>query len=218
MATHALFLANQSPSGSSRTKAVLSRAFGIIVMGTLLGGQLGGCRSTKSGTSYDLSTRQVSFPAALETRESWDVLSPESRFEILDSEYRSYPSLKMTEAKDPGVLTASQEKVLAEKMLNYIKSTTDLRIEDKTHGQIGTMQTMVRILLLNGETILGGEVRFYQKGCEMPDQTAPRFVTEAQAKKAGCVTSDQHGWAAVGHFNYDGTPFAVSDFIEWIGN
>jgi hypothetical protein len=218
MAIHAFFLSNSSISASPRINAVVARTFAIVSMGILLGSQLVGCRSTRAGANYDLAARQASLPTTLETRESWDVLSPEARLEILDSEYRAYPSLKMTDPKDPGSLTSPQEKALAEKMLNYMKSTTDLRIEDKSHGQIGSMQTSARILLLNGETILGGELKFFQKGCEMPDQTAPRFATDALAKKAGCVTSDQNAWAAVGHFNYDGTPFAVSDFIEWLGN
>jgi hypothetical protein len=218
MANHVLFVADKVKSGSTRMLASMARHVSTVGILTLVGLQGTGCRSTKIGAASDLLSKQVSLPPTLETRESWDVLSPEARLEILDSEYRSYPSLKMTEAKDPGALTNPQEKALAEKMLNYMRSTTDLRIEDKSHGQIGGLQTSVRILRLNNETILGGELRFYQKGCEMPDHTAPRFATDDQAKKAGCEMADQNAWVAVGQFNYDSVPFAVSDFIEWMGN
>jgi hypothetical protein len=218
MANHVLFVADRVRSGSTRMLASMACHVSTVGILVLVGLQVSGCRSTKIGATSDLLAKQVSLPPTLETRESWDVLSPEAKLEILDSEYRSYPSLKMTEPKDPGALTNSQEKALADKMLNYMKSTTDLRIEDKSHGQIGGLQTSVRVLRLNNETILGGEVRFYQKGCEMPDHTAPRFATDEQAKKAGCEMADLNVWAAVGQFNYDSVPFAVSDFIEWMGN
>lgn len=218
MAYHASFSAEQLRSGSSRIPAITTRIIGLVGTCAILAASVSACRSTKTGTPSDLTTRQASLPGTLETKESWDALSPEVRFEILDSEYRTYPSLKLTDPKDPETLSSPKEKALSEKMLSYMKSTTDLRIEDKAHGQIGSLQTSVRILLLNGETILGGDVRFSQKGCVMPDHTAPRFATEAQAKKAGCEMSEQNVWQAVGQFNHDGVPFAVSDFIEWMGN
>ena len=175
------------------------------------------CRSTHNRTVSEVQSSHLRLPEAIESVQDWDDLTPEVRLDILESQYRSFGTLKLTDPQDPKGIADTKQKEIVEKMLK--KSSIDLVAEDGVHSSIGELQVSARILLLGNETILGGEIQFLQKGCLMPDQSPPkRFVSESEAKKAGCEVDDHSVWIASVQFNHDGTPFSVSDYLEWMGD
>ena len=175
------------------------------------------CRSTHNRTVSEVQSSHLRLPETLESVQDWDNLTPEVRLDILDTEYRSFSTLKLTDPQDPKIIANPKQKEILEKILK--KSTVDLVAEDGVHSSIGELQVSARILLLKDETILGGEIQFLQKGCLMPDQSPPkRFVSEGEAKKSGCEVDDHSVWIALVQFNHDGTPFSVSDYLEWMGD
>jgi hypothetical protein len=70
------------------------------------------------------------------------------------------------------------------------------------------------VVLPTGE-VAGGEIRCFQLGCDMPDESSPWFSSVEEAEAAGCDLSDV-SWQASGIFDYDLTAFDYYD-MEWSG-
>lgn len=175
------------------------------------------CRATNRRGASEMSGVPVRLPEAVDSKEAWDTLEPEVRLEILDSEYPLYSTLELAPPQDARAIKDPRAKELADRMLAYAKANVDLRTDDGVHASVGGLRVEARILRLKRETILGGEIRLVQDGCSLPDQRTPHFASEADAGKAGCERTVSSAWSAIGQFNHDGTPFSVSDFMEWTG-
>ena len=74
MAYHASFSAEQLRSGSSRIPAITTRIIGLVGTCAILAASVSACRSTKTGTPSDLTTRQAS--AVIDELSSRELESP----------------------------------------------------------------------------------------------------------------------------------------------
>lgn len=180
---------------------------------------LTGCRlfGGDSGGSDVKTAPKKAAPAAIASVQDWDRLDPEVRHDVMETDYTRYKNLSLTgktrlqDVKDPA------QKAFVDKMAAYMRTNGDMNIEDQTHARIGEPETWVELLLLDGKTILGGEIRVVQLGCDMADETTPAFKTKEEAEQKGCDVSGDAWWSAHGAFNHDGVPFEYADFMEWGG-
>jgi hypothetical protein len=186
------------------------------VLPVLLAVLVSGCRLF-AGNAEPSEIRAVSepLPAAVPSIEAWNALDPDVRVEILTGAYSGYANLKATDRQAPAAFTDPAQRAFAERLATYLRTNGDMEVVDSIHARIGELQVTSRVVLLDGKTILGGEVWFWHQGCDMPDDTTPQFKTVAEAETAGCDLSDSSYWAAHGTFNHDGVPFEYSDFLEW---
>ncbi len=178
---------------------------------------LQGCRTGDSATESEIASLDAPSPppGAIANVQDWDRLDKDTRLNVLERDFGKYPNLKMTEkaplsaVKDPAV------RQFAEKMAAHMRANGSMVVEDATHARIGDTSVFAQVLLLDGKTILGGEVHFVQLGCDMPDESPQRFKAPNEAEEASCERSAETVWSAHGAFNHDGVPIECADFMEW---
>jgi hypothetical protein len=195
-----------------KPRAALSLALGAMIVAATA------CRTGEPkdvGADIKVATEQL--PPQVPNVASWDALSAEVRQEIFESAYRRYPNLAMSERRPVAQLKGTPGAALADRMVSYMRGNGTMAVEDRSHARVGDVEISVVTLALTTGEVLAAEVQFLQRGCEMPDETAPHFKTLSEAASAGCDVSDINQWTAHGVFNHDGTPFEAGDYLEWAG-
>ena len=155
-------------------------------------------------------------PAEVKAVADWDALPKDVRQDVVDGDTHGYKSLSVTQRQKAEALSDADAKAFAAKMVSFMRTHGDMTVQDGSHARVGPEETWVRLVLLDGKTILGGSVAFEQAACDMPDDTAVTFPGPAEAKKAGCELGTG-AWSAEGSFNHDGSPFSHGDYMEWSG-
>ncbi len=175
------------------------------------------CQTGDTNSDSDIASLDspVSTPKEIKSVSDWDQLDKDARLAVLERDFGKYNNLRLTEripataAKDPA------QKAFIAKMMSHMETNGNMTVDDASHAKVGPTQVFAQLLVLDGKTILGGEVHFVQMGCDMPDETAPTFKTKAQAEDANCEMSPASIWSAHGAFSHDGIPIESGDFMEW---
>jgi hypothetical protein len=176
------------------------------------------CRTGEpKDVAADVKVATEPLPPQVASVASWDALSADVREEIFDGAYRRYPNLVMTERRPAAQMKGTPNAALTDRMVTYMRSNGTMAVEDQSHARVGEVEVTVTFLTLATGEVLAGEVQFLQRGCEMPDETAPHFKSLDEASNAGCDVSDVNQWNAHGVFNHDGAPFEYGDYLEWAG-
>jgi hypothetical protein len=183
---------------------------GAIVLILLLSAV--GCRTTTE-TYTIASLEKDDMPASIETIEQWNLLEPDVKAAILDSEFKRYKSLTVSPWKTVSDLSENSQRGLAEKMQTFMGSNGATEVADETYSKVGAIQARVRFLSI-GNNIIGGHIEYSQDGCEMPDESVSSFKSKAEAEGSGCELLG-YSWRSHGLFNYNGSPLEYSDFMEW---
>ena len=171
-----------------------------------------GCRTTQENYTI-ASLEKDNMPTSIETIEQWNMLEPDVKASILDSEYTRYSTLIVSPWKTVTDLSEESQRGLAEKMQTFMGSNGATEVTDESYSKVGKTQARVRFLSI-GNNIIGGHIEYSQDGCEMPDESVNSFKSVDEAEVSGCELLGS-GWRSHGLFNYNGAPLEYSDFMEW---
>lgn len=166
---------------------------------------------------HDVSTASLRLPDTISTLQGWDALDESLRLEVLESRGMAYDSIRYTAPQALSAVSDPEQKILAQKMMTYMKANADLTPGDRIHALVGSLSATARFLLLKDAEILGGEVRYEHAGCLMPDLSTPHFSNKDGAHLGGCAFEPGDQWVATGVFDRHGKPLSVDEFMEWAG-
>ncbi|MBI4817968.1 MAG: WGR domain-containing protein [Deltaproteobacteria bacterium] len=174
-------------------------------------------------------TRQLAAPAPSEvTSETpkmagladWKKLSADDRQDILDRmeyEAKAFPFVASTNEVAIDTLKG-EAKAFAESMRASMEENCYMELDNEEHVIIGEPKVTVEIFThVETKEILGGSIRFFQKGGDNEDFTYGHFDSVAEAKAAGVDVEADVSWSASGLFDHDGAALKTDDHMEWGG-
>lgn len=171
-----------------------------------------GCRSAQMDYSI-ASLDKDELPPSIETIDQWNQLDPDVKATILDSEFKRYKTLSVSDWNRTSDISDSVRRNLAEKMQTFMGSNGATEVTDETYSKVGAIEAKVRFLSI-GTNVIGAHIEYSQDGCEMPDESVNSFKSRDEAEVSGCELLGS-GWKSHGLFNHNGSPLEYSDFMEW---
>jgi predicted DNA-binding WGR domain protein len=162
-------------------------------------------------------------PGALDSLDAWKKLGADRREQILDEmEYFAdkHPTLSKVEDVEIGKLTDPKHKAFAEKMRSFMEENCYMDLDNEEHVIIGQPEVTVSLYTLKDTgDVVGGTIRYWQKGGDNEDYTYGHYDTREEAIAAGVDVDTDVSWAAHGLFDHDGKPAneRYDTYLEWTG-
>jgi hypothetical protein len=172
-----------------------------------------GCRAAKEDYSIASLEKSDSMPEKIETLDQWNSLDPDTKAQIIDSEFARYPNLVVSQWTTISTLNEATQKDLAAKMQTFMGANGATEVTDETYSKVGPVEVRTRFIAMSS-SIIGGHIEYVQNGCEMPDESVASFKSKDEAEVSGCELLGA-SWRSHGLFNYNGAPLEYSDFMEW---
>ena len=155
-------------------------------------------------------------PADPETLDDYVAIERETREQIVEYLWDEFATLSGTGEMDLAAVTEPAQLAFASGMDAYMRDNGSVEVEDDYHATVGDVEITLSMILLPDGTPIGGEIRYFQNGCDMPDESSPHFDTEDDAEAAGCDFSDV-SWSNYGYFDYDLSAFSYEGYMSWSG-